>query len=89
MAEEIDFYRAQTGLPQGLSQQDYELAYFRTLSGLPVGLSIDDYKQKAFETATGYKAQVDGEYWYYANALGVTDQKQSLEDLKRQYFAAR
>lgn len=84
--EEIDYYRTQTGLPNGLSQNDYEYVYYGSLSGLPVGLTIDDYKRKVFEDATGYKSQPDGEYWYFAGLVGVTDQTKSLEDLKKLFF---
>lgn len=86
MAEEIDFYRTQTGLPFGLSVQDYEYEYFKNLSGLSTGLAIDDYKRKVFEATTGYPSQVDGEYWYYASLLGLSEPKISLEDMKKQFF---
>lgn len=85
--QEIDYYRTQSGLTDPtLSQHDYEYAYFKLVSGLPDGLAIDDYKQKFFEDETGFKSQVDGEYWYYANETENTDFKLSLEDLKRIFF---
>lgn len=84
---EIDYYRTQSGLADAtLSQQDYEYAYFRDVSGLADGLTIDDYKRKFFADETGYESQVDGEYWYYANAVGTTNFQLSLEDLKRIFF---
>lgn len=84
--EEIDYYRTQSGLPQGLAQEDYELSYFQQVSGLPVGLTIDDYKQKFFETETGYSNVVDGEYWYYAQETSTTNPQVSVEDLKKIFF---
>lgn len=86
--QEIDYYRTQSGLPYGLSQQDYEYAYFKTASGLPAGLSIDDYKTKFYATATGKTTQVDAEYAYFAAQVGATDQKRSLEDLKELFFSS-
>lgn len=85
--DEIDYYRTQSGLSDiKLSQQDYEYAYFRNVSGLADGLAIDDYKRKFFADETGYESQVDGEYWYYANATSTTNPKVSLEDLKKIFF---
>lgn len=86
---EIDYYRTQSGLPAGLSLQDYQLAYFRVASGLPAGLAIDDYRQKFYETQTGYKNQTDGEYWYYANQLALTNPKLALDDLRKQWLDAQ
>lgn len=86
---EIDYYRTQSGLPAGLSLQDYQLAYFRTASGLPTGLALDDYRQKFYETQTGRKSVQDGEYWYYAAQLGLSNPRLAVDDLRQQFLDAQ
>ena len=83
--EEIDYYRTQSGLAAGLSQQDYEYEYFKTASGLSAGLSIDDYKTGYYAAQTGFKDQVTAEYAYFLTNSGGT-RSMSLEDLKKKFL---
>lgn len=86
MAELIDYYRTVSGLPQGLSLNDYMYKYFKTASGLPAGLALDDYMQAFYEAQTGYKSLQDGERAYFAAQLGLTNSKLAVDDLRQMFL---
>lgn len=86
MAELIDYYRTVSGLPFGLSLDDYMQSYFKTASGLPAGLSLQDYQRAFYEQQTGYKNIDDGERTYYAISLGIPDSRLSVDDLRQMFL---
>lgn len=86
MAELIDYYRTVSGLPFGLSLDDYMYKYFKTASGLPTGLSLGDYQRAFYEQQTGYKNIDDGERMYYAIQLGIPDSRLAVDDLRQMFL---
>lgn len=86
MAELIDYYRTVSGLPQGLSLNDYMYKYFKTASGLPAGLALDDYMRAFYEAQTGYKSIQDGERAYFEAQLGLTNSKLAVDDLRQMFL---
>lgn len=88
MAELIDYYRTVSGLPFGLSLDDYMQAYFKTASGLPAGLSLQDYQRAFYEQQTGYKNIDDGERAYYAAQLLIPNTNLAVDDLRQMFLNA-
>jgi len=86
MAELIDYYRTVSGLPFGLSLDDYMQSYFKTASGLPAGRSLQDYQRAFYEQQTGYKNIDDGERMYYAIQLGIPDSRLAVDDLRQMFL---
>jgi len=86
MAELIDYYRTVSGLPFGLSLDDYMYKYFKTASGLSAGLSLGDYQRAFYEQQTGYKNIDDAERMYYAIQLGIPDSRLAVDDLRQMFL---
>lgn len=86
MAELIDYYRTVSGLPQGLSLDDYMYKYFKTASGLAAGLSLNDYMRAFYEAQTGFKDLDTAERAYYAAQLGLTNPKLAVDDLRQMFL---
>jgi len=90
MAKElIDYYRTVSGLPQGLSLNDYMYKYFKTVSGLPAGLALDDYQRAFYEAQTGFKDLDTGERAYYAAQLTIPNTKLAVDDLRQMFLNAQ
>lgn len=86
MATEIDYYRTQSGLGNGLALDDYMYAYFKAVSGLPAGLSLQDYRSAFYKAETGYSSIQDGERTYYAIQLGIPDTRLAVDDLRQMFL---
>lgn len=86
MAELIDYYRTVSGLPFGLSLDDYMHEYFKTVSGLEEGLSLNDYMRAFYEAETGYADLDTAERMYYAIQLGIPDSRLAVDDLRQMFL---
>jgi len=82
----IEYYRDASGLPWGLSLDDYMYGYFKTVSGLADGLSLNDYMRAFYEAETGYPTLDDGERTYYAIQLGIPDSRLAVDDLRQMFL---
>jgi hypothetical protein len=82
----IEYYRTVSGLPFGLSLNDYMYKYFETASGLPAGLALDDYQRAFYEAQTGFKDIDTGERAYYAAQLLIPNTKLSVDDLRQMFL---
>lgn len=89
MADLITYYRTVSGLPDGLSLDDYMYAYFKTASGLPAGLTLDDYTQAFYKAQTGKDSVNDGERAYYEAQLGLTNSQLAVDDLREMFLATK
>ena len=85
----IEYYRDASGLPFGLSLDDYMYAYFKTVSGLAAGLSLNDYMRSFYEAQTGFKDIDTAERAYYAAQLGLTNPKLAVDDLRQMFLDAQ
>ncbi len=82
----IEYYRDASGLPFGLSLDDYMYTYFKTVSGLATGLSLNDYMRSFYEAETGYKDLDTAERMYYAIELGIPDSRLAVDDLRQMFL---
>ena len=89
MADIITYYRTVSGLPFGLSLNDYQYKYFKTVSGLAANLSLSDYMQAFYKAETGFESVVDGERAYYEAELGLTNSKLAVDDLREMFLATQ